>query len=378
LVIDWFSWGLISTNKLRLVIADPDGQYVDRLSEYIEAAFCSRIRVSSYTRVELLETFLRTEGEPVDILLVHPSFLGSQVPQDANIGLVGVLSEGQDSKQYGDWLAFDKFQSGDRLMMQVLDSYSAKKNHAVRLISGLHNTLLVSIYSPAGGAGKTSIALGLAGRLGELGLSVFCLSLETVNSMAAALPCSGNDGLTHVLLGLIENPDSVPVKVELHKGRDPHRHFFFLEPPQSLLELSEIGTDQLRLLLMKMKETGKYDVILLDLDSAITNTTMTALDCSDRVVLIQVPDCACRSKMDAFLSQFRKPGWDQTGLMEKLIPVINKGAGAPAADLGEYGLKIKFAIPFFANLWSADNGRYFFDIDRMFGSYLDGLARLII
>ncbi len=364
--------------KIRLILADPDSKYVDKVAEYINSSFSARIQVSSFTKVDLLEDCLRSSPDKIDVLLAHPEFLRQAPDFYQNIVLVVLLADGAIDQRHEEFKSVDKFQPGDKLVYQLLNLYSEQNTRVARLVTGSKQTKLAAVYSPAGGVGKTSIVLGLAARLSEQGNSVFGLSLETSGSIFAVLSCTGNDALTHILLSLSENVETLPVKAEAYKTRDYLYNLDFFEPPDCFLELSELAAGDLRSLLIGLKHMGKYDVVLIDLDSTADEKLLTVFNCCDEVILVQAPDSLCRFKTEVFLGQVRRIGlMEPPGLWPKLILVINKDNGTPAASLEQNGFKANYRIPFCQNLWSYENGRCIFDPDRVFSNSLTGLAGAI-
>ncbi|MHB9094688.1 MAG: P-loop NTPase family protein [Eubacteriales bacterium] len=364
--------------KIRLVLADRDGKYLDKLTEFINSSFLSRIKVSSYTKVDLLEEYL-SSGEKTDVLLAHPDFLCRAPEGYGNIELVLALSDGSTNGRISGYKCIHKYQPGDKLVNRLINLYSEVNVNIAQLVTGNYDTQLVSVYSPCGGAGKTSVVLGLATRLSELGVSVLCLSLEGINSLVSTLSSTGNAAMTHIFLSLAEQADTLPAKVEAFKTTDSSRKIDFLEPPECFIELSELKNRDLRSLLQGLKQMGKYEFILVDLESAAGEQALTVFHHSDKVVLVQVPDSICRLKTEGFLSQVKRAGFaEKTGLFQKMIPVINKYHGGSIMCLSEYGLKTDFSIPVIPNLWSYDYDRHSFDSARAFSNSVTGLARVII
>ena len=365
--------------KIRLLLADPDSKYVDKLTDFITNSFAFRIRVSSFTRENLLKEYLQSSPETIDILLANQEFLCLPPDLYAKVELVVQLSDGSLSNRFEQYRSIYKFQSGHQLVNQLLNIYSEQNSNASKLVTGSKHTKLVSVYAPCGGVGKTSIVLGLAVKLSEMGFSVLVLGLESINSLVAALSCTYNDALTHILLALSENSDTLPVKVETFKTRDTVFNLDFIEPPDCFMELSELKNGYLVALLEGLKQMGKYDIILTDMDSVPDNRAFSIFESSDRIVFVQVPECNSRLKTETFLSQVRRSGMaEKTGLFEKLIPVINKYQDGPICSLSEYGLKVEYSIPLLPNLWVYGPDKCLFDSNRSFSNCLTSLAQVIV
>jgi len=364
---------------IRLVLADFDNKYVEKVTDFINSSFSPRIKISSYTRLDSLEEYLTSSTEKVDVLLAHHQFLAFPPERYKNVEIVLALADGSLINQPEQYRFVNKYQPGDKLVNQILSLYSETNAKVSRVVKGFNKTKLVSVYSPAGGAGKTSVVLGLASKLGELGQTVFCLSLESINSISAALSCSGNDALSHILLSLSENAETLPIKLETYKTRDSGRNIDFFEPTEHFLELSELRKENLELLLERLRQTGAYDIILVDLDAAANDKVVSVFNYSDIVVFVQIPDSIGRFKTEAFLSQINRIGEaEKTSIFKKLIPVMNKCNGNSMDEIGQYGLITDFSIPVLQNLWKYLDGRWVFDEDQIFCSSMTGLAKRIL
>jgi len=371
--------------QIKLVLADFDGSYLDRVTGFINSSsFCAGIRVSSFTDVQRLADFLAPGGEKADILLAHPGFIDAMPDLRSYFELVAILADGRVNNGLQDYQAVFKYQPGDKMLGRILEMYAERNPKAANAVSGMKESRLITVYSPAGGVGKTSAAFALASRMGDYGSSVLYLNWESINSMAAVLPVTGECGLTRVLLGLGEDPDTLPLKFELYKKRSSEFNLDFFEPPESFVEYSEVQGD-MGLLFTKLKETGKYDVIVADLDSAVDGSAVRILGLSEHIVLVVAADHVCRYKTGEFFRQVGHsgifPGMADPG---KLLPVANKtGSGAilPAEEYGlpdEPGLQVRCSVPYIHDLWTSNEGKVSFDTGLVFRSAIDPLARMLI
>lgn len=362
-------------HKIRVILADSDNDYVDKVSDFINWRYSTRIRITVFTKANLLENYLRSSSEKTDILLINPKFLSGDQSLYQNAGIVVQLSDGSLLEGNDEELMLFKYQPGEKLVNQLLNMYSGKNSAVIKLFTGSNKTRVVSVYSPAGGVGKTSITLGLAACLGELGCNVFCLSLESVNSMAPALAHTGNNGMTHILLSLAENQQVLPIRTELYKTRDPLYKFDYFEPPDCFLEMAELKVGAVNSLIKQLKNSN-YDVILIDLESSADDTTLGIIENSDKVILVETPDNICRFKTDTFLSQIRRMEQpDNKSYLEKLIRVVNKTSEHQICDREVFNLKSGVCIPIIQNLWNGDSGSFIFDANRTLINSLALLAR---
>lgn len=375
---------VVSLDRLKLVLADYDSRYLHKLAEYINKYFPARIRVHSFTRADILEAYLNSLAEPIDILLAHPDYLPEPKEAGGKIGLLLALGDGQVGNDLEQPLRLDRYLPGDKLVNRLIALYAEKCPQVAALAVRPKATRLVAVYSPAGGAGKTSIALGLAGLLSEMGRSVLCVSLESINSMDFALTRAGNSALTQILLAFEKNPESLPVKIESLKTRDELSGIEFIESPDCFLDISGLAGEQLRSFLERLKKVGKYDFVVLDTDTVAGANTLTVFDACDTVVLVLTPDRICRLKAKSFyeqLSQIRPDDGQgancgQVRLVDKLCPILNKYESKEGYHPDHYCPEPIMAVPAASNLWTEADDGIVFNNTGEFRKNLAGLAQL--
>jgi len=203
------------------------------------------------------------------------------------------------------------------------------------------------------------------------------LSLECFNSISK-VASRDNDAFTHILFAAVDNPGSLPVKVESHKSIDAENNFEFIEPPECFYEISELKGDDAGLLLDGLLQMGKYDIVLVDMESKPDNLAMEVLKRADKLVLIVVGDICCDWKTGQFLRQISKEeSFSNAGFTEKILPVLNKYDGGTKGLLETYGLNCPFTIPVFSNLWHYDCGKHRFDVGQNFSNSLIGIVNAL-
>ncbi|HEX3031991.1 MAG TPA: AAA family ATPase, partial [Bacillota bacterium] len=295
------------------------------------------------------------------------------------VSLVLLLTDGNINTDTGEYPAISKFQPGDKLVKQMIGLFADQFPNGGKLLHGSRHSQLIGIYSASGGAGKTSVALGLAIALRKLGQRVFCLSLESLTTFTSALAATGNGAMTHLLLGLREAAPNLAVRLDRHKTTDPEHNLDYLEQPECSLELAEMTGEDVKRLLAELRNLGQYDSIVMDMDSAMDCRMLAALDCCDRIVLVQLPEPMSVFKTELFLKELsRTHRLDSRGNGEKLISVFNRCPGAILVRTQPKGLDKPFYLQAFPDLWSQSENGLNFDRDGSFTSSLAGVAKEII
>lgn len=367
--------------KFVIILADNDELYVDKLTEFINESYAPQIKVYSFTRIEDLVRFWPTDGLRADALLIKPDFLAELPIYDHEVKHVVLLSDGRLHENCTEYPSIYKFQSADKIITELMDTFLEQNPMAAAPRYGLSRSRVITGYSPAGGVGKTSVLIGLAAELAQMGSSVLYLDLESVSSADLFPSCRSNYGLTHVLLTLKERPSLMPMKVERYCITSEH-NFHFLGPAENFLELSGLTGSELSVLLQTLQAADKYDFILVDPDSAASEKALAILEASDLVLLVITPDITARHKVKSFLCQAIKAALGRgDNPAAKMIAVLNKDSGdgylTEQAWCAESGLPDFCQIPFISGLWSETNGQPVFDVYRSFRNSLGPLLEKI-
>ncbi len=353
-------------HRIRLAIADSDEKYLQRLCEYIRTAQAQRIQLSAFTDKDALISYMAS-GESADIFLVSREFDCDQLKRTDAVVLYLSADPGAESKE-GAPVSIFKYQPGDRLIGRLFECFAEKNARAVRFLQGTTKTKLVTVYSPCGGSGKTTVALNLAIRAATTGKEAFYLNLETASSTPLYLKGETAKCFSHVLMYLNGKDNLLPIKIETAKVRDIRYGIDFFQPPESGIELAALKRAGTAALLSAFRDLGKYDVVMVDTDSVFNESTATLLEVSDKVVLVLAPDPVCGRKTDAFFEELKRLGLEKRGM----VCVVNKlrsGADAPE----KWG---DFAIPYIEGLVLQNEFDGPFEFNSRLSNFMVGLANL--
>lgn len=364
-------------HKMKVIIADRDCKYMNKLVDYLSSFCLSRFRVSAFTQPAVLEDYLRCSSEKINILLAHPDFLNLGPDFYQNVELILILSDGSIECCSDKYQLVNKYIPGEKLVSELLNRYTEKNSHISKFITGSKRTNLIAVYSAAGGSGKSSVTLGLAARLGRMGKTTLVLCLEGLNSISPGVICK-NNAFSQILLTAIDDPGSLPIKVENCRSVDTLHGFEFVGPPGCFYEISELQGKDAGLLLDGLIQMGRYDYILVDMESKPDNLTLEIMKRADKVILLIVPDVCSNWKTDQFLQQIcKEESFNNASFTNKVLPVLNKYDGGNKGSLEKYGLNCPLTIPVFSDLWHCNDGNYQFDINQKFSTSLTGIVNAL-
>lgn len=304
-----------------VVLADGDEAYLERLSNYfMEKA--PQLELSLFTDQELMEQYLR--GNQPDILLIGEEFAGRAKEAKAAVRLL--LSSSMAPAE--GFEVIKKYQKTEKLLSEILLKY-AEATGAGETLKGSSHTKTAVFYSPAGGGGKSVLALGTACACARAGLRTLYLNLEEVDSVQGLLPQTPGS-MSDLFLALKTKGMKVGIKLAACVGEEAVNGFWYVSGAESISEYEEIGGGELERLLEAVKEQAEYDVLVADLSSGFHERTLSVLRQADVIFAPVRPEEGARAKLERLLGESRFHE-RYNPLFERLRLVINQADSREAA-----------------------------------------------
>jgi pilus assembly protein CpaE len=218
---------------------------------------------------------------------------------------------------------------------------------------------VVSVFSPKGGVGRTTLAANLAvAAATDMHQSVALLDANFQFGDVALLlnvNPSGASTISDVLAELDDaNPDAVDAALVLHSSGVK-----VLLPPRSPEMTELITADHVRRILIRLRQ--RHDLVVVDCFPQLHDPTLTILDISDVVLALLTFDLTSIKDMRVFLGVAERLGYGE----DKIRIVLNKADSAHGISLTDVeqsiGRKIDFTVGSDARtaIQALNNGRPF-------------------
>ena len=329
--------------KLRLVLFDPDMEYIELFTNYIRSSeHAARFDVKSFSQEERFQQYLDS-GEQTEILLLATDDF--QLSKEYT-HLETILHLVEEAPEEATEKSLFKYQPLGQLITQVISFHyerHGKKEKKKMQSSG--ETQIISVYSASGGTGKTTTAFHLANEMKQNGLEVFYLNLELINTNPFLFNVEDQSSSSPLLYYLKSNKDQLSSKLEdmIVVDNDTSIPFFYFLP--SAEEMIDLTEQEIQLLIEQLIKLETYDYIVVDLDSSINSTVLTALKKSDHVLWLLSNDMYSFHKTSYLLEELH--GFLNDGAFsERVTLVLNRYTGAVDPKLADTSLDIDSYLPY--------------------------------
>ena len=307
--------------KIKLLIATDDSDYAGHLSAELSARHPGVVDATVCSTPERLREALATRK--FDAALLEAPMAGGEDLGPITLPLLLKAPEGSPRSGCAELIGIKKYQRITSIISDVLEQ-SAKVS-AVRCAEP-RRARITAVWSPAGGVGKTTVALAYAAKKVSEGKQAHYLNLESFSSVPAYFEEAGKS--ISALFEMLESSEgSTQMLIKSIERRDGGGISYFCRPA-NYDDMNVLSAENITGLLNAC--AGMTDELVADLSCTCDERTSRVFDAADRVFLVTDPTGITQTKVSQFMSQHRVFGC----IKEKVVFVENKSAasGKPAPE----------------------------------------------
>ena len=309
--------------KIKLLIATGDYDYAEHLSDRISGYHADSFDVSVCLKAELFQDMLT--ARKYDIALLEPSWASEtdlgpvQLPVLMWTGEDVASETNRVMKKTAKYQRISDMTSG-LLQQFALLSADERGNDPVK-------TSITAVWSPAGGVGKTTVALAYAVKKAAGGQQTMYLNLEPFSGAGVYFPESGTS-ISAVFELLENNEGNVKTMLRGIRRQDSDTGVFYFNRPNNFDDINILSADNVGSLVTACAAIA--DELVVDLPCQCDERTRKVLGLADRVLIVTDQ----LEHVQAKLSQFASQHDTFTGIRARATLVANKGAAvcAPVLD----------------------------------------------
>lgn len=284
-------------NCPRVLLADPDAKYLRSLELKFLEEMSGKIELELITSEEYFHLYFQ-KPQTIDILIIDEKWYSDKIEQH-NISHIFILADSSSviladrSSQY-----IFKYSSSVEIYRTVSRAMEGK---IARQKEEKQKTQVVVVTSASGGTGKTTLALGLAANLASRMQRVLYVNAEHINAFQYYLEDKGY------------LPDSVYTALQYDRGGIyqqvksylAHTPFDYLPPLKAALVTLGISARFYRTLISEAKESGDYDVIMVDTDMIFDEEKAFYMTYADILLIVVRQTRSSVWAMNEFLKNVR-------------------------------------------------------------------------
>ena len=366
--------------RLKIVIADNDGGYLERLVDFILANYSGRFQVYSFSNKDAFQGFMDEEAQKIDILLLSNDMILENL-HDEKVSVNIILSDGRTPYENKDFKVINKFQDGNKLVGDILNIFSECSKDEFHIEYGKKGARVVTVFSPSGGSGKTMLSLLLGARTVLRNKRVFYLNLESISSITGLLKTEKERSISNMFYFIKEKNKNLPLKIEGLKCVDEYTSLHYFSNPESVMDFEELTFDDINDLIEGLKATKQYDMVIIDTSSVLDKINRTVFEKSDKVIVVVPHEQLTYHKTNLFEKEINilsgKLGID---IFDKIMIVLNKYNSLASYNSDNITIdkkNIVEKIPFMPEITAANSIKDIAQIGKSLQNQLDKLFDLI-
>jgi cellulose biosynthesis protein BcsQ len=280
--------------KIKIVMADPDAGYIEPLELKFLNELQEEADVMIITDLDYFAEFF-SAPQNLDILVINEQLWSNQLERQ-NIKNLFILQEQEGSTLQSRLKAtfLYKYTSVQELFNEIISCLNEQGHRSVGVQK---ETRIIMVYSPVGGAGTTTVAMGLSQALAGMHRRVLFMGLDNLQTF------SWNLGRDEVLPFEFEKQMSSDSEYIYHALRPLIQKDVFYYMPQfarSLSSLSITIRDFIHLA-ESVREAGEFDFIVCDTPGDFTVEVSALMGRSDHVITVTNQDEQAVWKLQALL-----------------------------------------------------------------------------
>ena len=285
-----------------LAVLETEGSYAKRFFDFLNEKKDFFFQTRVFTEETSLEEFLKEHS--VEILLIAEK--SNYKKYEKEVAFTILLTEGRMVKE-GEHTVIYKFQSAENILKEVLQNYVEKKAEqgtTMRYLSkGMAHTKKIAIFSPEGGAGKTTTSVLLGNLLGE-NKNVLVVNLEP---FPKEYPWLENDvkqqGISELLYYMEQGKQNLEMKIKSMVCSIGNMDY--LKGVSNYQDVQNMKEEDVLYFLEVLQQNTSYDVIIFDI-SFVGKGILTLMEKSDVIYQPTFQKKASQQWLQVFQEKDRK------------------------------------------------------------------------
>lgn len=305
--------------RLNIAIIDDNKIYLQRIMRAFEKY--TDFSIHFFDNVEFLKKITKKQYDA--ILIKNELFNKDELFLDA-CNLWILLNDYNSIEQSDDnIISILKYQPTVNIRNKVVSEYASRCEQKTVLNYNSNTVKIISVYSPIGGSGKTTVAKSICKKLSNMNYSTMYLNFEDISSQERVSQSSidikknssvnqyiednnlynessyldGND--FNDIFSIIDKSKDVISFMDGIKHIDSDGTIYF-NPFTTIYDIYDISENDISQLMKYIRNSNMAKYIIVDLGSSLSNTTRKILDISDNVIIVETNGYFQQEKLNKF------------------------------------------------------------------------------
>lgn len=299
--------------KIKLLLAISDKNYSEHLVDVLMKKYEEEFELNICSSATLLNNTITAND--FDIGLFDEIMLEGVNLQKIKLALL-LWDEKAIGEAFEDLKKVYKYQRISALVSEMLSEYALVAPRGMGIGGGKNKAKVSVFWSPAGGTGKTSVAIAYAARRIISGATVTYISFEHFSSVPAFFSGEGRS-----ISSVLERMDrNLEIQMKSIRQQDGKSGIMFFVQPDNFDDINILSANDIENLISAA--ATDVDELVVDLPSICDEKTLAAFRLADQVMLVTDLSPISAAKTNAFINQNTAYGL----IKDKTVMVLNKGA----------------------------------------------------
>lgn len=265
--------------KPRIMIADTDSSYVMPLLAKFVHEFFNKVTIEVIDDEAYFKEVFSTP-QSVDILIVSEDLYDLTLKKH-DIAHIFVMTERSEAGSTSDLSVNRLFKYSS--VKEVYNEIVGKSADSLRIEDTKAETRVIMVYSASGGAGKTTVAMGISASLTNSYKRALYISASHMHTFQYMMNNKVAINDTEVYTELMRRDSDV-----YHKIKHVIRQEGFSYLPPFRTSLLSLGLPYLvyQTIIESARQSGDYDFIIVDADTVFDEDNAALMSMADKVILV--------------------------------------------------------------------------------------------
>lgn len=266
--------------KPRIIIADTDVNYVLSLQLKFIQEFFEKIDLEIITDADYFEK-LFSVPQKAEVLVVSEDLYNLSL-QKHNLAEVFLMTETNEEECTSELNLNRIFKYTS--IKEIFNEIVNKSSKALQLVENKKNDpQIILVYAPTGGAGKTTVALGICHSLSKNYKKALYIDAERFHTFQHLLVNEAPVSANEVYTKLARNNENIYQEI---KYVIRNEKFSYVPPLKAPLMSFGIPMEMYVNLIEGAKKSLDYDFIIVDVDSVLDEEKSRFMQLADKVVIV--------------------------------------------------------------------------------------------